>query len=148
MGTLLRWLAGPLLVSGLTSCDSTACTLIGCDDRLQVETSAALPVRYTIELTLDGVSGSAACDVTNLTAGGASQGVLTGQLGRAVNCMNEGFTVSGVYEAATVRLLGEDGTLLGERSFEPEYDGDYPNGEDCGAACQVAQADVHIAPTP
>ncbi len=148
MGLFLRWLAGPLLVCGLTSCDSTACTLIGCDDRLEVETSAALPVRYTIELTLDGVSGSAACDLTNVAAGGASQGMLSGQLGRAVNCMDDGFTVSGVYETATVRFLAEDGTLLGERSFEPEYDGDYPNGEECGAACQAARADVQIAPTP
>jgi hypothetical protein len=116
-----------------------ACTLIGCDDELSVHASAALGWSFGVEIALDGQTISVECNLADDVVrmpGNVTGGTLS------VDCVPDGIIVRELPEQLTVRFLDEDGTVLGEGALSPDYEERYPNGEECGAACEQGEAVV------
>jgi hypothetical protein len=57
---------------------------------------------------------------------------------------------SGLHIEGSPRTVGlqleSDGNALADEQLEPEYHRVYPNGKECGGACQQAVVTVQLAP--
>lgn len=169
-----RFIAPALLgVFSLTACQEKICTAKGCQSQVQVTFDAddgtALG-RYVVSVQADDETFE--CQFTrgpDAGAGGAANGGAGGATGEntvidarcTASEINgvleiqgtlrfEGFTVSNSTWTKTpprkvsfdVRL---DGVSVKAGSFEPEFEKYYPNGEECGDACNVAQHEVSLS---
>lgn len=96
----------------------TACTLIGCEDALIVRFDEAPTGAYRVEA---------------IPASGAAPSVVECAADQACAPIRfADFTA----ETVTLRVTTAAGTQ--SRQFQPNYESQYPNGRDCGAACKVA----------
>lgn len=136
---------GPLL--GASGCDEThqVCTLIGCNNALVVALAPAA----------DGLSAGRYA-VTAASADAFRQCAFTAAAGGAVSDVSEDCrglspTGDGTFTATLEPVRGEvrvtverDGSAVGGVSVRPAYEPQYPNGVDCGAACEVARTVVPV----
>ncbi|MFO0550959.1 MAG: hypothetical protein U0271_21390 [Polyangiaceae bacterium] len=91
---------------------------------------------YEVVIIADGVEGTATCVP-------GSDADLTGDLGGTLRCEDSSFA----FIPATLPMPEEltidvvvDGVHF-HQTFEPDYEGQYPNGEFCGAACDTASVE-------
>lgn len=149
----LSLLSLPLLLS--CGDDAVFCTDIGCADGFTAsitKTSGSWEAgAWEFEIEVDGVSYFCAVDLPfdseATTADCDSELVSLGISGAALDESEHEIVSVGTTEVAavvfvTVRL---DGTALTYMTWEPEYDRQAPNGEDCGPICYSAQ-DVLVVP--
>jgi hypothetical protein len=139
----------PLL--GFAGCDEAvrACTLIGCESALVVSltpTGEALPAgRYTVHATAgDDEAASCAFRLAPCASGtmclsdpseGCRGAYLDGDTAR-VTLPPVGSDVS--------LAVSRDGAAVAETALAPAYVPQYPNGVDCGAACEIARVAVSV----
>lgn len=133
----------------LTGCDEdvVACTLIGCEDALYIDLAGPdgpLPEGdYTMNLKT--AESDRTCPLT-IKRGGvpADQGPGTCQVG-GVNS-DGGLRLAAlrrVDSPVTVNVARE-GVEVASVSVRPVYVGQFPNGPDCGEACQTATIRVEV----
>lgn len=127
--------------------ESTACTLLGCTDGFRVTLAAnddAFPdgdyevlaqadrraiQRCRIAVRGDRASKSGDCEHIEVTIWGGKNTV-----GELIYVANEG-------ELTSLQVLfAKDGRALAERTIEPIYRTNYPNGERCGGGCRNADS--------
>jgi hypothetical protein len=172
MRHLIALIAGALLASG---CDSLtkSCTLIGCNDGMQLTLRTAddrwADGAYTLDVTIDGEAHACAFSVPEdipeqegRIVDLACDSDLTIQLVPKTECteMTRGDAVSqscewiedawllqggvqGMVENLSVRVRRDDATLL-DRTLEPEYVESRPNGPDCEPLCRQATVELTI----
>lgn len=115
-----------LSVSFLTACSSVserACTLIGCDDGINISISGAPDASWTLEIEEpDGTVHRREC---------AEDGVCT-----------ERFFPGVTSEAVTVRVITTEGTR--EWEMTPDYERLQPNGPGCPPVCHQARLELSL----
>jgi hypothetical protein len=149
----LSLLCLPLLLS--CEDEASSCTQIGCTDGFTAsitKTSGTWDAgAYEFEIEVDGTSYFCSVDLPfeseTTTADCDSDLVWLGTSGSALDESEHEIVSVGTTEVAaivfvTVRL---DGTALTYMTWEPEYDRQAPNGEDCGPICYTAE-DVLVVP--
>lgn len=109
------------------------CTEVGCEDLVLVKFSEPTVDPYDIVIVVGSAEGTATCAP-------GDEVPLTGELEGTVRCEDSSFS----FLPATLPLPEElnvdvvvDGVHFNQ-TFEPDYEGQYPNGEFCGAACETA----------
>ena len=133
-----------LLATGLAGCGSTTCTLIGCDSQMRFDFDRTVPRDYTVTVTVAGRVGRADC--TAAAAADTSQPhtiALEGDLTDLVECGTDSFTFFGTPDRIAITLEYADGTRT-DAEAQPVYEEQFPNGEDCGAVCQTASAEIAV----
>ncbi len=141
----------------LEGCELESCTVLGCGPALSVELGGGQqePGEYEITITADGVETTcsatlpfASCELA-VSCDRSDPGFSVLHSGCALGTDEHRLDGIEWYGAAAgpeqisveVRL---DGTLIGSGSGAPAYDTFYPNGEDCGPACQQTDEVVTI----
>ena len=137
-------LASPLL--GVAGCDDTetACTLIGCTDALYVHVAGPdgppQPGRYAVSVEADEATQTCAFTVQ---VGGAV--VAESETCRGVSGDEGGVRVMAERVDGPVTIdVARDGARLARLAVRPAYLGQFPNGPDCGEACQAATVRVDV----
>lgn len=132
---------------------SDACSMLGCDDELQISLVALAGVfdggEYSVATEVDGVTESC-----NFTLSGESDACFGDPPCAVANdCDAEfGFAVMPHFVLLHVPGAGEvvrlgvarDSSTLVDLTFAPEYDDYWPNGSDCPPMCKVASAAVDV----
>lgn len=155
----LVWLTALLATTGCEALGSdppggAACTLIGCQDGLQVQLQRSGPWPagdYTAQVTLDNqppvsctvslpfasVTASATCSSTDVQLQTAGQALATDQ-----------HALTGLWIRTTpakVRLvLQHNAVTLLDQTLQPTYQTSRPNGPDCEPECTQATASVAV----
>ncbi|MGK3959436.1 hypothetical protein WMF01_02550 [Sorangium sp. So ce1667] len=156
--------AGLATIAAAYGCLPLDCTEVGCDDSFSIITTTAdkswAAGEYALELSVDGDEVSCSYTWTNtpLPGGGGmfvqcSPTVMVSidTFGRCTELSDgdsvsqsctpipgqfaQGITVQGTPARVDV-VVRRDGELIAERSFTPEYQASYPNGEECGPECR------------
>lgn len=156
--------AGLAAIAVASRCTTKECTEIGCSDAFSIVAATAdkswAAGEYALALSVDG--NEVSCAYTWPTTPPANGGALSVQCSPAVtlsvepetecketthgdavsqSCtpipgqFTQRLTIQGTPARVDV-VLRRDGAVLGERSFTPQYQTWYPNGEDCGPACR------------
>lgn len=132
-----------LLVTALVTAayvSGCGCTELGCDNRLVVTAGQALPARYDVAFTIDGTTSVAACDLESADASEAPiPAVVTGDPDFYAECSADKITLFAAPEKVTVSFVDEMGTTIAEKTFEPSYAEESPNGERCGPTCESTE---------
>ena len=124
--------AGLLATLAVAAC--TFCPQPDCPDTLTIRVATPLPDQYTIELELDGVPMTIACDLDG------EEPEVTAEP-RVVDCGRENVVIHSAPEEVTIRFTDDVGTLLGGAKLEPDYEDNVtPYG--CPENCQVASEEV------
>lgn len=114
-----------VLVSVLSGClVGGSCTLIGCDDGLQIDWSGAAPSDRVV-LVADGTSYTVDC---------------TGSPALPVRCTPTGIRVQGRPRNVTIEVTTATGVRRG--TFAVQYTQSRPNGDDCDPVCFSATVTV------
>ncbi|PCC72931.1 hypothetical protein SAMN02745121_02049 [Nannocystis exedens] len=139
-----------LLATALASlpsagCDSQACTLIGCGSTFQIalQRAAWTAGEYTVTVVADGETIECAatlplqCDAP--PACPQSSQLILGLEGCALDPSqhklgNLEFQQGRAPKSVAVQVL-QDGALLGEGQYSPNYSESQPNGPDCEPTC-------------
>lgn len=95
------------------------CTDVGCPDQLIVRFDRAPTGAYRVEAFPDGQAEPRVVECATAAA-----------------CGGGAVFVDLVAERVTLRVAAQAGTVT--REVQPRYEGGYPNGRSCGAACRVA----------
>ncbi len=147
------WTLLPVVLTSLAAGCTLACTQAGCIPGLRIEMQAdePLPVGdYVLEVTGDTESLDCSFVITDTDCG------------QHDSCLREGceelMTVAneeGVYEMTLhlydtydetidIVLTGDDGTVWLDTTETVTYETFYPNGEQCGGACDGAYLELEI----
>ncbi|KYF78657.1 hypothetical protein BE17_08245 [Sorangium cellulosum] len=145
-------------------CMPLECSEVGCDDSFSIITTTAdkswAAGEYALELSVDGEQVSCSYTWTNMpqTGGGgmfvACSPTVTVSIDTFRRCtetsdgdsvsqsctpipgqLAQGIKIQGTPARVDV-VVRRDGAVVGERSFTPEYQSSYPNGEACGPECR------------
>jgi hypothetical protein len=123
----------------LTGC-SLECTLIGCNDGVNVQYSAALaPGDYEVDIATS--LGSATCSLTVTAEGSADQ--CSGTLANVTAGSRQLF-VPGRPTDIAIQITGEAGEVADD-SFTPDYEVSQPNGPGCGPECHNAEVELDVS---
>jgi hypothetical protein len=125
-------------------CASTGCTEVGCVDQVTLVFDDEVPRDYTVLVRVGLVEGTADCtaathgdDTSEVTA------TVEGDLGGTVRCGTETLVYEAAPEEVSFLLTYPDGTET-EVNARPAYEEQFPNGEDCGAACRTTSIDIDV----
>lgn len=123
-----------------TGCGSQTCTLIGCDDGVEVSLEPSVVSTYGVEIVVDGVAGSFTCTEVG---GGWSLDNEIGDVPLAYRgCSGDGFTVEGTPATLEISVTAQDGSWTGAVASNPTYQSTQPNGPGCGPICEIAEVTV------
>ena len=138
----------------LSGCVETkACTAIGCQDQasLRIQGADGAPLRVSASIEIDG--RKIECSLAEQDAPGVCEAGVRFWLrelqdcreeisgsSRGLHCVGTGRFEQVVEIAGTPRavqvVLRRDGAVLAQRTFEPKYEGVFPNGRDCDPVCK------------
>ena len=102
-----------------------ACTLIGCDDGVQVKLTSSLPNSATIEINYDGKSKTIVCSEDRC------------------NSNSYLFFENITPETFTIKIV-ENGKVLSESTHTPTYRVDQPNGPNCPPDCKRTEVSIAV----
>ncbi|WP_437753566.1 hypothetical protein [Sorangium sp. So ce1389] len=155
---------GLATIAAAYGCLPLNCTEVGCDDSFSIITTTAdkswAEGEYALELSVDGDEVSCSYTWTNTPqAGGGGMFVqcspsIIVSINTFMQCtetsdgdsvsqsctpipgkLAQGIKIQGTPARVDV-VVRRDGAVVGERSFTPEYQTSYPNGEACGPECR------------
>ena len=115
----------------------TACTMLACRNQLSISvvgSDGSAISSFSGQIVADGVTHDVSCDDS------VNQSISS----FIVACEHNGFVFEGNPNLVALSLDSAD--LQGTAEWSPEYATFYPNGEECGGACQTAQQTVVLGP--
>ena len=116
-----------------------SCTAIGCEDQLSVEFKDLKGETYVLVLDIEGKTSSITCDKPD-------EGVMENISDTSmVHCDKKGFHLMQKVTSLDVKISAIDNSWTFEKTLTPEFKTLYPNGEQCGPACEQATLKLSLA---
>jgi len=139
-----RMIFGGLVLAAFSISGCTEeCTEVGCTDSITVTFDRDIPRDYTVEITFNGVKGTADCTQATNPGNEEVEVPVSGLDGNTLLCRPNGALLQGAPEEVVFTFTFAGGGVA-EVALAPKYNSVTPNGEECGPVCDQSEVEVAL----